>query len=247
MAESARPTVEELYHLLKNTSLPTVLVEGKNDIICYRAIEDELEQFGVDILPAGNKHSVLKLRSMLLESPVKCKVFFVVDKDLWVHITPEEDYDGVITTDGYSIENDLFVDGELESLLTAGERVIFLQELNAFIDWYAFAVSRSLQNKGGQFRAHPSKVLDAPMDPELFEGFGEDEYPVDLKEELLTSYRAKLRGKSLFALLLRRLCANGRKVKFSDKQLMAIGAARKGGNFRRIQLKLSQQLQDQMI
>lgn len=243
MAESARATIDEIYHTLKNSSLPTVLVEGRNDIICYRAIEEELEQFGVDILPAGNKYSVLKLRSMLLEEPVSCRVLFIVDKDLWVHATPTEDYKGVITTEGYSIENDLFSDGELDGLLTASERPVFMRELHCFIEWYAFAVNRALNDRGGQFRTHPNKVLDGPRNDQVFEGFEDEEYPFALKDELLDSYKVKLRGKSLFALLLRRLCADGRAVKFSEKQLMAIGAARKGPNLKRIQLQLHQQLQ----
>lgn len=46
-------TVDEIFETLKRTSLPTVLVEGKDDIIFYRAIEKDLKEFGVDMLPRG--------------------------------------------------------------------------------------------------------------------------------------------------------------------------------------------------
>lgn len=60
-----RPSVDELFALLKKTTIPTILVEGKDDIIIYRRIEDDLDDIGVDMLPAGNKGSVLELREKI--------------------------------------------------------------------------------------------------------------------------------------------------------------------------------------
>lgn len=236
-SEKPRPTIDELFELLKRTSLPTVLVEGKDDILFYRVVEENLRANNVDMLPAGNKDAVLELRRRLSAVKVSAKVIFVVDKDLWVHSQPEEAVcpDGVITTEGYSVENDLFCDGHLEELLYADELEIFQADLFRFLRWYALSVTRTLAGKEATFRTHPNKLLD---NDELYadqtELDGNEEYPEELFESLRENYPLHLRGKSLLAIMQRRLSAKGRAVKFSTKQLIVIGATRKGPCFRRL-------------
>jgi hypothetical protein len=232
-----RPTVEELFELLKRTTLPTILVEGKDDIIFYRKIEEALSNYHVDVLPAGNKQSVLKLMELLKGYQSAAQFVYVVDKDLWVHQAPEglEAEVNLITTDGYSIENDLFWDGELEGLLHKGERAIFMAEIEKFCEWYALAVQRTLSGEEGSFRTHPGKILD---DPDFFKSATErkegESAPTELYQLLTANYKTLLRGKSLIAILHRQLCKDGRDVKFSGKQLMAFGGARQGEKFHRL-------------
>lgn len=236
-SRNPRPTVDELFELLKRTSLPTVLVEGKNDIIFYRSVEEDLRDIGIDMLPAGNKDSVLELRRRLMEQDLRVPIAFVVDNDLWVHTgLPEEVCTpDIVTTEGYSIENDLFVDGDLMSLLTVDEKAGFIAEIDRFSHWYALAIRRHLTDAKSQFRAHPGKVLD---DGEFYNSSVElaenEEYPNELLDVITSDFSRYLRGKSLFALLHRQLSRDGRDVKFSEKQLMAFGASRKGDNFQRI-------------
>ncbi|MDN7725030.1 DUF4435 domain-containing protein [Burkholderia gladioli] len=230
-------TVEEIFELLKRTSLPTVLVEGKDDIIFYRAVEHELRQFDVDMLPAGNKEAVLTLKRKIEESPVSAPIVFVVDNDLWVHGLPidVDQQSSLVTTSGYSIENDLFMDGDLQTLLTPEEITDFGSELHKFVHWYALAIDRYLNGREAPFRTHPGKVLDDDdfftSETSLNEG---EVYPERLRKEIESNYARILRGKSLFALLLRQLSAKKREIKFSGKQLMAFGASRKGPHFQRI-------------
>ncbi|NPD69791.1 DUF4435 domain-containing protein (plasmid) [Lichenicola cladoniae] len=230
-------TTDELFELLKRTSLTTILVEGKDDIIFYRKIEEELREYNIDMLPAGNKNSVLELRDRISQISVLATVIFIVDKDLWVHSNPGEDLCpvGVLTTDGYSIENDLFADGDIEALLDTRELDQYHSDIVKFLKWYALAVSRALHGKDSAFRTHPGKVLD-DIDfyleqTKLSEG---EAYPVDLLDFIKTNYKRVLRGKSLIAIAQRRFSANGRDVKHSTKQLIAFGASRRGENFRRI-------------
>ncbi|THK36335.1 DUF4435 domain-containing protein [Ensifer sp. MPMI2T] len=237
MPNNARPTVDELFELLKRTSLPTVLVEGKNDIIFYRAVEEELRDIGVDMLPVGNKDAVLEIRRRLKEQKVATPVAFIVDNDLWVHtgIPDLEELEDIITTEGYSIENDLFMDGELIKLLTEEELRKFHADIEKFSKWYALSVYRYFCDKRSPFRTHPGKVLDDSdyyhESLNLAEG---EEYPDGLLAEIIAEFGRLLRGKSLFAILHRQLSRSGRDVKFSEKQLMAFGASRKGENFKRI-------------
>ncbi|MBN3726999.1 DUF4435 domain-containing protein [Burkholderia sp. Ac-20379] len=245
-SEKTRPTVDEIYELLKRTSIPTVLVEGKDDIIFYRSIEHELRDLDVDMLPAGNKDAVLELRNKIKEGPVSVPVVFVVDNDLWVYSITERpsNIDDVITTTGYSIENDLFVDGDLEDLLIPEEVARFKAELSKFLRWYALSIYRNINGAASSFRTHAGKVLDDEdfykAEVVLYEG---EVYPEALLETIQSNYGALVRGKSLFALLLRQLSAKNRHAKFGGKQLMAIGASRKGSHFQRIQTSVRESLE----
>lgn len=233
--EKSRPTVDELFELLKRTGLPTVLVEGKDDIIFYRRVEEGLSELGLDILPAGNKHAVLQLRDKLYDQPIKKTIIFIVDNDLWVHSGQEIGDARLLTTEGYSIENDIFLDGELWNLLDKNEQSKFEAELKRFIRWYALAVSRQLRGLACEFRAHPTKILE---DPEFYEQqlrlLDDEAYPDELYREISSNYQKLLRGKSLFGLLLRQLSGAHRKTKFGAHQLLEIGAARKGSRYDRI-------------
>ncbi len=233
-----RPTVEELYETIKRTNLPTVLVEGKNDIIFYRKIEEDLSSHGIDMLPAGNKDAVIKLYKLIKSgAKIKAPVFFIVDNDLWIHRQPDDQdvIQDIFTTTGYSIENDLYIDGDLEGLMDASERRNFENELHKFIQWYTLAVQRKLNGEDSTFRTHPNKILDDQTqyntDMKLKDG---ESYPHDLFTQIKENYKVSLRGKSLFALLIRQLSATKRKVKFSAYQLMEIGASRRGVNYQRI-------------
>lgn len=240
-ADKARLTVDELFETLKRTALPTVLVEGKDDIIFYRRIEEDLKHYGVDMLPAGNKAMVLELCDRLGEIKLSAPIIFVVDKDLWVHLS-ESDLplpNKVITTSGYSIENDAFNDGELGALLDAKESSAFTADLNKFLFWYALALSRHFAGEDYPFRTHPGKVLD---DDEFYISEATlrtgEVYPEALLAELVERYTDLLRGKSLFGIFQRQISAPRRPIKFSTKHLIEIGVARKGGNFNLLRDKI---------
>ncbi|WP_084545523.1 DUF4435 domain-containing protein [Cupriavidus malaysiensis] len=240
-SEKARPTVDEIYEILRRTSLPTVLVEGKDDIIFYRSVEHELRDLDVDMFPAGNKDAVLELRRRIKENPISAPVVFVVDNDLWVYSIAgrPSGIEDLITTTGYSIENDLFIDGDLESFLRPDEVSGFKSELKLFLRWYALSINRNINGLPSSFRTHAGKVLDDKAFYEAEMTLQEGEvYPEALLEEIQSNYGTLLRGKSLFALLLRQLSGKKRDVKFGGKQLMEIGASRKGSHFRRIQISV---------
>ncbi|MCQ9423391.1 DUF4435 domain-containing protein [Pseudomonas sp. LJDD11] len=241
MSDKVLLTTDELYQLLKRSALPTVLVEGKDDIIFYRRVEEDLQDFGVDMLSAGNKGAVLELYRKISESPISAPVVFVVDKDLWVHehygLDPKNE--GVITTIGYSVENDLYVDGDLESLLNLEEKQSFLAELEQFTHWYALAVDRAMRGDHSTFRTHPGKILDdvSYFGAETALRSGES-YPDNFLAEIRANYSRVLRGKSLFALLGRKLSSKRREIKFGGRQLMEFGASRRGENYTRLASKI---------
>ncbi|WP_087607733.1 DUF4435 domain-containing protein [Komagataeibacter europaeus] len=233
------PTPLEIYELLKRSSLDTVLVEGKDDIIFYRKIEESLEEIDVDMLPAGNKENVLLVKKMIEDFPISTRVLFVVDKDLWVHKLPIH-IKNVVTSCGYSVENDAFCDGQIEDLLTRAERETFEIELDKFIKWYALAVDRTLRGEQAGYRHHPNKILDDDDEyARLCELRDGESYPEILYREIKREYRSLLRGKSLIHLILRQLSKRSRPVKFSSKQIIYLGSSRMGDKFSLIRGNIS--------
>lgn len=243
--QKPRPTVDELYELIKRSNLPTVLVEGKNDIIYYREIEDTLRDLGIDMLPAGNKDAVIRLRNKIKDNKIQIPIAYVVDNDLWVHDLgfSDSDHSDLITTEGYSIENDLIRDGEIMKLMNASEMGKFSAELERFCHWYALAIQRHLNGEINCFRTHPGKVLDDPdhykRNTSLKEG---EKYPDEFYNNIVKNFDRLLRGKSLFGMIHRQLSRKGRPVKFSENQLMAFGASRKGPFYQRICEAISQKI-----
>jgi hypothetical protein len=124
-------------------------------------------------------------------------------------------------TTGYSIENDIFVDGKLEELLSKDEAGAFAGELAAFIDWYALAFSRFLKDPTQAIDLHPNQLLDnAPMREELMALADGETYPSEMRAQLIQDYATLLRGKSLIAVLMRHLSYKGRPVRHHDKSIM---------------------------
>lgn len=231
------PTKEELLATLRHSNLPTVLIEGYDDIIFYRRVEQEFNNFKIDMLPAGGKQTVLWLKNELRKKPVNIQVACIVDQDTWVNFGIPDDIDDVITTYGYSVENDLYIDGDFEKLLLDDEARVFKHELSLFIYWYALALFRHTQSHDGEdlcsYREHPNNILDNNYDNHISLN-KEEIYPEELRKDIEDNYKLKLRGKSLIYLLMRRLSSKNRIPKHNHKQLMDIAAARKGNNYIRL-------------
>jgi hypothetical protein len=104
-------TIDDIVATLKRSSLPTVLVEGKEDIIIYRQIEQLFGATKINFLPCGGRNTLLKIFERRNEFS-NIKTFFIADKDMWVFETPPIEYHEVLFTTGYCLENDLYIDGK---------------------------------------------------------------------------------------------------------------------------------------
>lgn len=76
-SSKVEPTFDEFVALLKRTSLPTLVVEGKDDMIVYRRLEDEYCDESLSVLSVGGRDKVLRLFEALSESPVAAKIIFL--------------------------------------------------------------------------------------------------------------------------------------------------------------------------
>lgn len=153
-------TLDELIQTVKRSDLPTVITEGLEDYRIFRWMEERLKNLSISLLPAGGRDMVLKL----FENRKKFErndVFFIADRDLWIFTGVPEAYchRKLSFTDGYSIENDLYRDGNLEILLHEKEKVLFENELISIVEWYLFAVRRILDGHDATLSEHPNQVL----------------------------------------------------------------------------------------
>jgi hypothetical protein len=227
---------EEAIATLNHSALPTLVAEGRDDIIVLRRLEDKLSDFNLSVLPVGGREKVIRIYERRLELTSGLIRFFA-DKDAWIYTTvPNEYADPLICfTDGYSIENDMYRDGGLEKLLTAGERVIFREELGRFVRWYSLALTRHLADDTVPIATHPNMILDdaATYIAGCALQAGEV-YPEALRATLLADYAKMLRGKSLLALLVRRLSHKNRHPRHSSKTLLEFGVVAEGPHLTQI-------------
>lgn len=234
-------SVDEIVALLKKTSLPTIVVEGSDDVIVFRHLEDRLANLGVDVLPATGRSKLLQVFERRDEFKASTKVVFIADRDTWVHTGIPSKYldDILILTDGYSIENDVYRDGDLESLLIASEREVFFWELDMFITWYSLALSRSLDGLHANIDLHPNQIFQEGSLDTLLQMRDDEFYPHALKGEIKSNYARILRGKSLLNLLVRQTTRPGRQPAHKPQALLEFVAARPGQHLLAIEEKVN--------
>lgn len=229
-SNKAQPTVDEIIALLKKTSLPTVLCEGSDDLIVYRRLEEHLGHLGISVLPAGGRNNVLQVFDRRAEIPGSVQLVFIADRDIWINVGVPPQYvaPNIIFTEGYSIENDVWVDGNLENLLVGDETIRFHSELGDFIHWYALALNRHVNDPTQSIANHPDHVLDPAQRPALLALLPNEAYPIGTKVNLQANYQTLVRGKSLLNLLIRNTNSRRGQPKHSDKALLEMVAARPG-------------------
>jgi hypothetical protein len=227
---TAQPTVEELIATLKKTSLPTIVVEGADDIIVYRRFEKRLEHLNVSVLSAGGRDNVLRIFARRTEIPTTVKLAFIVDLDTWIHAGVPTAYKHahLVLTSGYSIENDAFVDGDFTNLLTDAELARFLTELAEFVEWYSLALTRHLVDSSVAISDHPEYVLNKMERPKLMKLLPGERFPESFRRQIRAHYKLLLRGKSLMALFARHVNYQGRNPRHSVKALLEIVAVKPG-------------------
>lgn len=222
-------TTDEILATLNHSSLPTLVVEGDEDVIIFRRLENSTPDLSLSVLPVGGRSQVFALFERRGEIRGKQEIAFVADQDLWVLSNVPQEYisDKLIFTDGYSIENDAFRDGNYRDLLYGAERTRFAADLENFSRWFALAAARNIKD-GDPIDIHANHILDNEGQRETMMVLKEGEtYPQELYEKIRTDYLRFVRGKSLFQLFQRQM-RGSRPVKHSKVSLLEMAAARPG-------------------
>ena len=192
-------TEDELRSTLKHSSIPTILVEGKDDLKIYRWIEEDINAsttIHIDIMPCGCRNTLIKLYHSRSDFH---KVLFIADKDCYVYSTIPPEYSDIIFTTGYSIENDLYHGKGIEKLFNKEDAFIFNQLLDEFLEYYAREVEKYKNGEKFELKLSPQHILS---NYKLKDEFKPSENPQQSTISYLKAdYDLLLRGHSLFQLL----------------------------------------------
>lgn len=221
--------VSEIVALIKHSNTPTVLIEGLDDIVVYRKIEDIAD---ISVLQTGGRIALLELFQRRSEFADK-KVAFIADKDYWsVTEVPNAYIDEcLVFTDGYSLENDIFVDINVSGFFSNTEIVNFRKDIEKFLRWYSLALYRHIQDGTEVISHHPNRILD---DDEKYNNFcqlrNDEKYPDDIFNIIKNDPYKKIRGKSLMELAIRCLGAPERQIHHRNSKVYLDFAAANPGN-----------------
>lgn len=213
------PTVDELVSILRRSKLPTVVVEGRDDMRIFRWMEDLVKAHEVDVLGVGgrpNLFAVYDRRSEFAHLPVA----FMADRDKELFTQLPVGYEEIIWTQGYSIENDLYAgaDPSLENLMDPHEADEHRQLLNTIVKWFAFEVEEFLAGRDHEFDHHCNEIVhldQTVMDNDFRQRRGFRQPNSELEQQIREAYQLQLRGKQLFQMLVRFLSAPNRSAKYS--------------------------------
>lgn len=229
-------SAEEIFATILKSNLVNIVVEGADDIIIYRRIEAEINssiQVPVSLLPAGGRATLLRVYELVRDSGSDAKVLFVCDQDLWVLFGQPEQYvdNRIITTDGYSVENDMFRDFDPTLLMDASERAQFSEEMRVFSEWYCYQIAKHEISGDANIACNVTRVLSEPLELDA------SVPPIKIDEwrtTILANPMRLMRGKSILALVVRRLSHSSRTVKHSGRSLLEHAAVARGGHYQRL-------------
>ena len=213
------PTVDELVSTLRRSKLPTVVVEGRDDMQIFRWMEDLLKIHEIDVLGVGgrpNLFAVYERKSEFGHLPVA----FIADQDKELFTQLPVGYEEIIWTQGYSIENDLYAgaDPSLENLMDPQEADEHGKLLDIIVEWFTFEVEEFLAGRIPEFNHHCNEVVpqgQTEMDNGFRQSRGFRPPNSELEQQIREAYQLQLRGKQLFQMLVRFLSKSNRRVKHS--------------------------------
>lgn len=236
---------EIISNLSKSTSLLTVLVEGKDDALVYRCIEDKLNALvsidnKADIFICGGRLDLIEI----FESREKfknTKLVFLADKDMWFFEGVPREYEDIVFTDGYSIENDAYIESTFNNLLSKNDKTTFENLIKELSIWFAFEVHRYKETGDSKCDVSVDRVCpNNVFCPDFKKSINFVDPPQDLVELICNEYTRALRGKNLFQALLRFLHKNT----FSYATLLTLGAKLENPKIEILINKLSSKFQE---
>ncbi len=221
-----QPSVDELVSILHRSKLPTVIVEGRDDMQIFRWMENLINLNEVDILSVGGRPNLFSVYDRKNEFD-HLPVAFIADQDKEIFSQLPIGYDEIIWTKGYSIENDLYAgtDPNLETLMDLQEAAEHEQLLSTIIEWFTFEVEEFLAGRTPEFNHHCNEVVPQGQ-TEIDDGFRQRRGFLppksELQQQIKDAYQLQLRGKLLFQMLVRFLSETNRRVKHSIHGLYEI-------------------------
>lgn len=211
MSDLKYPSVEEIIGTIKKSDLLNVVIEGKDDIVVYRKLEKIYYEYDLSLIAAGCRGKVLKVFENLKNDNNLDKCIFIIDQDTWIidGIPEKYTHNRVLTTTGYSIENDVYIDSKIEKIIDTHKNICEYKELVIkYTSWFTLALSRK-----SSLKITPYKFFESESSINTYTSLKEGETFNDaLHKNILDMYPYKLRGKNLLSLgawFLNNKCQNG--------------------------------------
>ena len=216
-------TESEIVSYLKRTSIPTVLVEGRDEASVYRWLESKIDIDDIDFLTTNGRETLLAVYNRRKEF-IGAPVIFVADRDMWLFTgIPKGFLREIIYTSGYSLENDLYVRELFEGLLNREEKLDFDLLIRELSSWFAYEVSRFSSTGMSLCDFHINRICpNAKLSSEFKESIGFIEPSRTDVNNILNRYTEALRGKTLFQALIRFLSASKRESKFRTHKITPV-------------------------
>ena len=236
MPTSNPMTVQQLLAKLRpgHCKLPTLVVEGPDDTRIYRWVKEALgfKPTKINLLPTGGRSKLLKVYEAVDKNRnhfASVPIIFIADQDMFVFGNIPPKYSDIVFTTGYSIENDLYLSGNLEVLLDPPkEDREHAATLNVIIEWFAFEVEEHLAGRPSCVARDLKDIVRSGttcMDPSFRKSrkFNPPRpfFPPDpnIHSKIKNNYKLMIRGKTLFDVLVRFLDDDNRKPRHSRKGL----------------------------
>ena len=196
------PSVDELVAILQRTALPTILVEGKEDMTAYRWIEDRFGLQKANILPCGGRQQLLDVYKRKNEFS-SLSTAFLADQDMWLFTAAPCGFEQVVLTRGYSIENDILDSSHVHKLLSHQERVSFDTLADILSVWFAFEIEQCRAGLPWSVNIHPNYLIPlrasslnhAALQSRIFK-----QPKGQLSKSIRANFGLRFRGKSLLEL-----------------------------------------------
>jgi hypothetical protein len=190
-------TVNELIISLRDTKIPTILVEGEDDIWIFRELRSILEANHVDIQPCGGRGKLLQIFERRSELGL-AKIGFIADQDLWIYTGTPAQYKSINFTKGYSIENDLLSDFDYRRLLGKKNNEYNLK-LTSLIQWYSHELRNKISGSDSKISESVYKITNqnGEIKPEFLKSRNYHHIEDELYMKIINSPDVSLRGKTL--------------------------------------------------
>ena len=149
---------DEIVATLRNSTLPTLLVEGRADMELFHALEDMCFGNGIDIMPTGGRlalFEVFKRRAEFRTTPVA----FLADSDMFIFGNVPTDLAGIIFTEGYAIENDILSGGKAFRMIAGKHKAKWAKVVCSLSQWFAAAAHRYLNGETVDYSQHPGQLV----------------------------------------------------------------------------------------
>jgi len=198
MSDPKYPSVPEIISTIKRSDLLNVIIEGKDDILVYRKLEKIYFDQDLSLIAAGCRPNVLKVFDEIKDSNELNNCIFIVDQDTWIinGIPQKYTHNRILTTSGYSIENDVYIDSKIEDIIDTHKNINeYKSHLEKYITWFTLAISRN-----SSLKITPFKFFESENNINNFTSLNNGEiFNNQLHQDLINNYHYKLRGKNLLS------------------------------------------------